>query len=672
MEELVAQLAVHVEFLGGFGRLDPEQRDAVLADVADAPLDPVPGARDDRLRTARLTDQLSATVAAPDGVRLLLGLHPHADAVAWARHHTLSVNAASGVLDVTDADELERVLPDFRKAAEAAPARLFDRLSDDLLRGEGISTDVLAVARTIRTLDQLRTLADALPEAQYATLHLLGAGAAPSAGAAPDVDPDDLAAAVRRSQGRIALVDGAAELHALLALAPSRQRAFLHPEQEAVAYRPTYDGPATLFGGPGTGKTVTALHRVRHLVTRRTGLPPSSVLLTSYSDALAAAVERDLAQILDVEERLAVRVITVDRLASELVAERYGALRYVTDEEYTRLWADASRRTGGRYGPHFLRREWEGVVFAQRVADLDGYLAAERRGRGRRLATSQKQQLWPGLAEASRVLLATGVWTPLTVADQAAQLLAERPEPLFRHVVADEVQDLHPAQWRLLRAAVAPGADDLFLTGDPHQRIHGSRVYLKTLGIDVAGRSTRLTVNYRTTAEILDWAMRVLAEPDSDDLDGGIDSMLGYRSVRHGAAPEVVGYPSAAAELAGLVETVRSWHADGVEWEEIGVAARTPAVARSASAALAAAGVPAGVTVGTMHGMKGLEFRRAALIGVNDGAVPDPAALTPEDDDPLGYALDLQQERSVLFTAATRARELLRVSWWGTPSQLLR
>ncbi|SHM94759.1 UvrD-helicase domain-containing protein [Cryptosporangium aurantiacum] len=672
----MAQLAVHVEFLGEFGRLDPAQRDdvrAALARFPELPVEPVPGGRDDRLGTVRLTEELRATVAAPDDVRLLLGVRPEAEAVTWAKHHALAVNAASGVLDVTDVEELERLLPDYRKAAEEAPALLFDRLTDQQLHRLGISADVLAVARTVRTLDQLRTLEHALPEAQYTTLHLLGDGLLLS----PDGDQpsyaDDLAAAIRRSQGRIALVDGPVELLALLAIAPSRLRVFLHPEQETVAYRPSYAGPAIVFGGPGTGKSVTALHRVRHLVTRAE-IPPSSVLLTSFSDELAAALERDLEQILDAGQRTTVRVVNLDRLADEVVAERHGALRYVTDDEYARLWADASRRTGGRYGPHFLRREWEGVVFAQRIADLDGYLAADRRGRGLRLATAQRQQLWPGLAEASRVLLATGVWTPLTVADQAAQLLAERPEPLFRHVVVDEVQDLHPAQWRLLRAAAAAGPDDLFLTGDPHQRIHGYRVHLKTLGIDVEGRSTRLTVNYRTTAQILGWAMRVLAESDSDDLDGGVDSMRGYRSAGRGADPELVGYPNAAAELAGLAEAVRRWHSDGVDWREIGVAARTPRVARGAAAALADARVPVGedgITVGTMHGMKGLEFRRAALIGVNDGAVPDPSALTPEDDDPLGYALDLQEERSVLFVAATRGRELLRVSWWGSPSSLI-
>ena len=54
-------------------------------------------------------------------------------------------------------------------------------------------------------------------------------------------------------------------------------------------------------------------------------------------------------------------------------------------------------------------------------------------------------------------------------------------------------QDLHPAQWRLLRRAVARGADDLFIVSDPNQRIHDNRVSLARLDIEVRGRSTRLT-----------------------------------------------------------------------------------------------------------------------------------------------------------------------------------
>jgi superfamily I DNA/RNA helicase len=80
--------------------------------------------------------------------------------------------------------------------------------------------------------------------------------------------------------------------------------------------------------------------------------------------------------------------------------------------------------------------------------------------------------------------------------------------------------------------------------------------------------------------------------------------------------------------------------------------------------------VPA-VRTGTMHAMKGLEFQAVAVIGVEQGLVPEPGAVTPETEDPLAYAQDLQRERCVLFVACTRARDHLHVSGTGEPSPFL-
>jgi superfamily I DNA/RNA helicase len=86
---------------------------------------------------------------------------------------------------------------------------------------------------------------------------------------------------------------------------------------------------------------------------------------------------------------------------------------------------------------------------------------------------------------------------------------------------------------------------------------------------------------------------------------------------------------------------------------------------------LATSGKRDAIRVGTMHGMKGLEFQAVAVIGVSEGAVPAPSAVTSASEDPLAHALDLQRERCVLFVACTRARDHLYVSYSGTPSPFL-
>jgi superfamily I DNA/RNA helicase len=133
----------------------------------------------------------------------------------------------------------------------------------------------------------------------------------------------------------------------------------------------------------------------------------------------------------------------------------------------------------------------------------------------------------------------------------------------FDHVVVDEAQDLHPAQWRVQRAAVLDGPDDLFITGDPHQRIYDSKVSLGSLGISVTGRSGRLRINYRSTAEILGWSTGLLDGSLVEDLGGeGSDSLTGYRSLLHGKRPHTAGFQTEQDEV--TADRVKDWLGHGV------------------------------------------------------------------------------------------------------------
>ena len=71
----------------------------------------------------------------------------------------------------------------------------------------------------------------------------------------------------------------------------------------------------------------------------------------------------------------------------------------------------------------------------------------------------------------------------------------------------------------------------------------------------------------------------------------------------------------------------------------------------------------------TMHRAKGTEFSKVLLFGVNQGAIPRP--LRDEQYAEDAWADALLRERSLLYVAATRARDELAVSWSGEPSQLL-
>ena len=379
--------------------------------------------------------------------------------------------------------------------------------------------------------------------------------------------------------------------------------------------------------------------------------------------------------------RSQIEVLNVDRLAYSIVKQGRGS-PIIADERVLRTrWAEAAADAGLAFTPAFLKNEWEQVILAQDLRTEQAYLTCLRTGRGQPLDKAQRSQVWQVAQRITAELAAVRQSTHLQLANEATYLLLQAGAPRYRHIIVDEAQDLHPAQWRLLRAAVPTGSDDLFIAADPHQRIYDSRVSLASLRISVRGRSRRLSMNYRTTQEILAWAVPLLGPDPATGLDGEIDSLLSYRSPVHGRLPQLRVAATRAEEFALLAERIRSWLDAGIEPHAIGVAARSASLVREARGALKADGIMTvslssrgstqAVRVGTMHGMKGLEFQAVVVIGVEQGEVPALAAVAPASEDAVAHAQDVQRERCVLFVACTRARDHLYVSCTGEPSTFL-
>src|SRR5690606_34299387 len=196
----------------------------------------------------------------------------------------------------------------------------------------------------------------------------------------------------------------------------------------------------------------------------------------------------------------------VDRLAHRVFRDAHGTPHVISSADERKLWRGITDDLGIDFSETFLGEEWRQVVLAQRVSTADDYLKAKRTGRGRRLGASQKAQVWQAIWEFEQALERRALHTHETIRREATHLLENRDDKPYRHIVVDEAQDLSPDQWRLLRAAAPEAPDDLFIAGDTHQRIYNNHVSLREVGINVTGRSSRLSINYRTTAEILRWS----------------------------------------------------------------------------------------------------------------------------------------------------------------------
>ncbi|GAA3129403.1 ATP-dependent helicase [Planomonospora alba] len=686
------RLAISPEFPVELGALpQPARRDALvsvrrfLQNSSGAPHpERVRGARDDRVATLRLADRHRGVVVRQRDVYWLLTVLPDADAWAYAQRYRFGVNPVIGVVEVWDAEALEQAERAIRRSSAVFPARLFADTCDSDMAELGVDHRFLPLVRLISDELTLEALEPLLPVTQYAPLAALARGesvatawreldacrpADPPSAADPidPIDPDDLAAALRRSPDRAVFAADVRELNHVLD-APG-WCVFLHPPQRRLAYRDSYGQPVLVTGGAGTGKTLTALHRAAFLARRGAG----PVLLVTFSQGLSTELSARLDVLIeDGVVRKRIEVGNVDRLAQRVVAEAEGRAPVIVGaDELAGLW----RETGSGHSPAFLLREWEQVILAQNLLTLDEYLSAPRPGRGVALPAEERAAVWAAVEHVTGRLAERGKRTLLQLAADASILLgqttgdlleeaAPRREP-YRHIVVDEAQDLHPAQWRLLRAAVPHAPDDLFIVGDPHQRVLDTRVSLASVGIDALWH--RLQVSYRLPGEILSWGVRLRGGGPADGLVAGVQELYGFRATRHGPHPVVRAYDSPEDELNGLAAHVARWISEGVPPGEIAVAARTADLVRGARAALK----DTGVRVTTLHGMKGLEFRRVAVIGVADGIVPAPDSLTPAGEDLTARAHDLQRERGLLYVACTRARELLYVSHSGRASPFL-
>ncbi|MFF8590859.1 UvrD-helicase domain-containing protein [Streptomyces sp. NPDC015220] len=624
--------------------------------------------------------------------------------------------------------------PSDEAPAAAAPA-LLAAYSPGLLRELGVAESLIDVALTLTDTADLDRLVAGAPLLSQDILYGLAAGMSPdevraeitdAVASSEHIDLTDFGAAFARTT--VTTVDDA--LQKVLEEGDFQAwKVFLHPAQARLVNR-DYNGPARVSGGPGTGKTIVALHRIHHLLKQLKPGHDKPILLTTFTKNLAADLHARLSDLVGDPALLArVDITHIDELAYKVITENAlsGRSKRRIDDRTSLNELRAVLNEFGQQGswePEFLLEEWEQVILGQSVTTRAAYFQTRRAGRGHPLTRPERAAIWNILDRFTASLDNKGVETWGQAAERAARYETERaariharqaykdqvdgrelihrdaeasPHDLkhrYRHVIVDEAQDLRAAHWKMLRAMVAAGDNDMFIAGDTHQRVYDNHVSLGSLGINVRGRSARLSLSYRTTREILAQALSVMSGETYDDLDEGTDTLAGYRSVLHGPVPELHGYTTWEDELDGLASTLRAWrdelaaHDDGTERDMrglIGVAVpdrdkvsqviyHLATKAGLGYAQLTSDG-PRGdgaIHVGTMSRFKGLEYQRLAIVGANDRLVPRMEAIGRyRTEDPARYRRELRKARSMLFVAATRARDALTITWHGDPSPFL-
>ncbi|GAA4957395.1 ATP-dependent helicase [Yinghuangia aomiensis] len=686
---------------------------------------------DSRLWSARVNrDYRALLLKLGEADWMLVAVKPRSGGYENLDRYAYGINQVTGDIEYVDLDVVTDSV--FRRAAASGvpiasgttPQQpedaLFAAYSSAQLAELGVAEPLIPIILKLTTDDELLGLVEYAPSHTAEVLLRLRDGVPfddvmeqVTAPVVPEeaVDTDDWHAAADRSRA-IVITDDEALQQILEEGDFGHWKRFLHPTQRKLVTR-AYSGPARVSGGPGTGKTIVALHRVKHLVDN---LPPGRnrpILLTTFNRNLAADLRTRLVALGGPETSARVDIVNIDQLATKVVreADTGTVKRRINDKSALGEWRTfLVEADEDRWEAEFLHDEWNQVILGQAVHTRSEYFRARRAGRGRSLARADRAEIWALVERFTQRLDRLGVETHAQIAERAAMLETERkakidrrqqqleaPGPAnihtesgsgawlryrYRHIVVDEAQDMSAAHWKLMRAMVPAAPNDLFLVGDTHQRIYDHQVTLGSLGVNIRGRSSRLTLSYRTTREILQWAQGVVDGVRYDDLDGGVDDIKGYRSVLHGELPIRRGLATQAQERDAVADQIEAW--SDVRRADIAVCVPTNEMAAAVAQRLMERGIPAteitrdgptgdeGVHIGTMYRFKGLEYRRMIVAGVSEGLVPRAAVDVWAGRDAARHARELLRARSLLFVAATRARDALAVFWHGEPSRFLR
>lgn len=703
------KVAMAADFLTAFSRVPKGQQTKVLNFINKFRADPmtpglnyekIEGAKDPNMRSVRIDQSYRGIVYKPEtgNVYMLLWVDNHDEAYNWAKNKVYKIHPEIGSIQVIEVEETS-VEPEPVAVSEPEEQQgLFSHIKDYYLLKLGVPEIQIPLVRSLKTEKDLDEAAVELPQEAYEALFFIAAGdsledvlrSMETPEPSKSVDTEDYAAALDKpdSKRRFFVVEDELELASILNAPLEKWRVFLHPAQRKLVER-DWNGPVRVLGGAGTGKTVVAMHRARWLAQHVFKKENDRILFTTFTRNLAADIRENLTNICKPEVMRRIEVVNLDKWVSGFL--RKGGYDYKID--YGRLieplWKRALDTSPSdlSFEPSFYREEWDRVIQPQAVTSLDAYFKAERIGRGTRLNRKARKAVWPVFEEYRLLLDEHG----LREGDDAlrdARLLLENKNGVlpYQSIVVDEAQDMGAQAFKLIRQML-PGdgrKNDLFIVGDAHQRIYRHKVILGRCGINIIGRGRKLRINYRTTDETRKWAVRLLTGLEIDDLDGGMDNQKGYKSLLHGIAPHVMNFNSFEAEVEYIIDCLKQIQVRGEPLKGTCLVARTHSLLKQYESDLKQKGIDTylirrseaedrttpGLRMATMHRVKGLEFDRVIIAGVNDGIVPYEGYGAGSSDPGVRRDSEIQ-ERALLYVSATRAKKEVLVTSFGEMSKFL-
>ena len=473
------------------------------------------------------------------------------------------------------------------------------------------------------------------------------------------------ALAHKDSKRRFYLLEDIDELEEITKSEFTYWKLFLHPRQESLVKK-KFNGPALIEGGPGTGKTVVGIHRAVYLATH-VFTHEEKILICTYSRKLAGYLQEKVNLLLKQksvpDNKIEVR--GVDSLVNRLI-RKYNLHDYeVNPSKIVNLFDVVHNELKPTRPVAFFRREYEEVIQRNGIYKKEEYMKIGRKGQGHALNPHERERVWKFFDRLLQLKLAQKV---IDFEDQARIVLrAIRKKvisPPYASIIIDEAQDLSPIKLKLLSELCYSKKNNLLILSDTNQRIFLLNGWKKDTEINIVGRTYYLSLNYRTTKQIREFADQQFIKTRLD-----LNHLREYKSLLGGPEPVVKEFSSKKKQYYFLIRSVSKLLESGVKPSDICII--SPTEAKSIAAIFDYEEIPstilsgniytpknAGIGICTLQGCKGLEFRYVFIPNFDEENVTESMVTNDE----WYEMLEEKRNECLRYVAITRARDEVIIS----------